>query len=464
MTTQITRVETRNVQGVIYAMVEPKTNGVTKVGGDNASGKSSLFKSIEMTLCGATAFSEVPLRIGEDHGECEITLAEDVARRMPRCKVKRVWDRKSNDDGTFRLTTDLVIRTDDAMASRASKPQEILNTLVGEIGFDAEQFIRADAKEQLRILREVVGLDFTELDVEFDRVFKERTVVNVKAKQQAALVELKIVHADAPTELVSAAALMGELTKRGVMLDANQIVRSQAVALEAARKTAEEALRVADDAVAAAIRRRDEAKTWLETRDREAVAAQDLVESLVDPDVESVRQQISEADEQNRKYRENEQRQMAVDYHGELLQESAGKTQRLNEITDAKAKATVEATWPIPGLGFGEHGVTLNGVPFTQCSAMEKIKTAIAIRVALSPSLKFAFITDGAALDEKQLSEVATFAEEKGLQLFIERLGAGAECDIVISEGRIVGQAEPAIEQPLSKSKKKSSGTLPLEA
>ena len=56
---------------------------------------------------------------------------------------------------------------------------------------------------------------------------------------------------------------------------------------------------------------------------------------------------------------------------------------------------------------------------------------------ALNPTLKFAMIKDGSLLDDESLGDFARIATERGFQLFVERVGEGQECTVVISDGEV---------------------------
>ena len=55
----------------------------------------------------------------------------------------------------------------------------------------------------------------------------------------------------------------------------------------------------------------------------------------------------------------------------------------------------------------------------------------------MNPKLKILLIRDGSLLDEDNLKMVAEMAEEEGGQLWLERVGEGKECQVIIEDGRI---------------------------
>jgi hypothetical protein len=75
---------------------------------------------------------------------------------------------------------------------------------------------------------------------------------------------------------------------------------------------------------------------------------------------------------------------------------------------------------------------------------------AVAMGLAANPRLKVLLVRDGSLLDEDSLRLVATMAAEADAQVWLERVGEGAECSVVIEEGHVRGaepiQVEPATE------------------
>ena len=96
-----------------------------------------------------------------------------------------------------------------------------------------------------------------------------------------------------------------------------------------------------------------------------------------------------------------------------------------------------KAKFPIKGLAFDEETVTFNGIPFDQISQGERIKISVAIGLVLNPKLKILLIRDASLLDEKNLEMVAKMAQKMDAQVWLERVGKGKECQIIISDGSI---------------------------
>lgn len=439
---QILNVKAKNFKGLKLVEVEPEKT-TTVVGGKNRAGKSSLLDAIGATLGGTKLSPKKPIRDGESLAKCEVKLQGDEAHLLPPCTVTRTWCRKKDD----RIVSELEITTDDGY--RAPTPQTILNDIVGPLGFDPERFLRMKPTEQAAILRELVGLDFTDLDAQRQKAYDERTAANRDGKTLKACFDAAPQHEDAPEEEVSVSALMTELQRRQAVNQRNQEVRRELTERRQALHARDEQIVSAELGVAALEDRLGQAKDRVEELRKKKVATTGEinvkaaeVNGLQDSDEAEVQQQISDSETVNQKVRENAAR---VNLEAALQAErdkSTALTDRIVAIDMDKQEMREAAKWPVDGLGYDEDGVSLLGRPFDQASATEQREAAFGIVAALNPTLKFAMIKDGSLLDDESLADFARIAVEKGFQLFVERVGEGKECTIVISDGEVKEGAE----------------------
>jgi hypothetical protein len=82
--------------------------------------------------------------------------------------------------------------------------------------------------------------------------------------------------------------------------------------------------------------------------------------------------------------------------------------------------------------------VKLNGVAFANASTAEKLRVSFALACAKNPKLRVAMIREGSMFDEDSLALIASLAEETGTQVFMERVGKGQECSIIIQDGEVL--------------------------
>ena len=164
------------------------------------------------------------------------------------------------------------------------------------------------------------------------------------------------------------------------------------------------------------------------------------VADLEDENTEEVRKRLFSAEESNRKVDDNHA-------HAELsadLEALAERTRQLKRsidmCDDRKANMIIDATYPVDGLTADDDCAMLDGVPFSQASHAEQLQCSVAIGLALNPTLKVLLIRDGSALDANSLEAITAMARDAGAQLWIERVGHGDECTVIIEDGEVMSK------------------------
>lgn len=431
---KITRFQAENVKRLSVVEITPDGNLVI-VGGRNGQGKSSVLDSIMYALAGKKSIPSQPLRKGQKNGKVVIELDGDAPPHIhPPLIVTRTFAEGK--------PTQLEITTKDGY--QAPSPQTILDEICGRIAFDPLSFTRLKPKEQADMLRELVGLDFTDLDRDHKRAFDERTNVNRDGKALKARFDGLEHFPDAPFEEVSVSELSEEQKRREQVNAANAGQRSRLALFDAQIAGQEKSERELEAEIARLMARLEESKSKRAGLliDREALMAD--LEKLVDEDIDEVRQKIISAGEVNRQVQANAARSQLEDELKRLRERSESLTKTLKEIDEAKSKAMAEAKWPVTGLGFNEDGVTFAGLPFEQASSAEQLRVSVAMGVAMNPTLRVWQIRDGSLLDTDSLALVAQMAEQHDAQVWIERVSDGAECSVIIEDGTVVHELETA--------------------
>lgn len=123
----------------------------------------------------------------------------------------------------------------------------------------------------------------------------------------------------------------------------------------------------------------------------------------------------------------------------------AGKTSVLDSIWYALGGKAASPSDPIHHgketaevtVTFGNGVVLYQDIPLDQCSSAERLRVSVSIGLAMNPKLKVLLIRDGSLLDEDNLQMIATMAEKADAQVWIERVGDGEECSVVIEDGQV---------------------------
>jgi len=414
---QIVKLEAQNVKRLTAVEIEPDGSLVV-VGGRNGAGKTSVLDSIAYALGGKALCPSKPIREGQEKAVIKVDLGEFT--------VERTFTAKDSY---------LTLKTKDG--ARYDKPQAILDGLVGTLTFDPLAFANRRPVDQAETLKRLVGLDLSEMDAARAEAYAQRTDANRGVKELQARLKAMPVHEDVPAEPVSVSGLMDELRVRE---EANRANDAQREKLEQLRNQAKQAQ--AD---------RDRLKVQVEalTKELEAeeVALQEIgkngkalaakVDKLEDADVAEIRRQIAAADGINEQVRVNQAREQLVQTLQENEERAADLDAQIKEIDQQKADALAAAEFPVDGLSFDEDGVTFNGLPFEQSSQAEKLRVSVAMGLAMNPKLRVMLIRDGSLLDEENLELIARMAEENDAQIWIERVGAGAEVSVLIEDGMV---------------------------
>ena len=378
------------------------------IGGQNAAGKSSLLDSIAYALGGK---GHVTIRLDGDHP----------------LKIKRTF----NDTGT----TSLKVTTADG-ATPAS-PQTLLDGLCGRIAFDPLEFTRLSPQKQAETLRGLVGLDFAEHDAKRRGLFDERTGVNRDVKHTEARLDAAPQHGGIPDAEVSVADLTTLLTEAQALNTAKTQAEHKAndaesgvvLATLSVKRTEEalaEAQRIFDGEVARKTKLREEAaRLTAEAEKLPACECQPLLDRM------------AAADTTNTQVRENrERKRLAAELAG-LYEKTEALTEAIKQL-DTDKQDTLEATkWPVEGLGFAESGITFSGLPLEQASSAEELRISVAIGLALNPTLRVLLIRDGSLLDDNNLAMLAQMAAAADAQVWLERVGEGPECAVIIEDGHV---------------------------
>ena len=417
---------------------------VVEIGGANKAGKTSVLDAIMGALGGKKSLPAVPLRRGAKNGHVTIALDGDESKGLQPMTVTRTF----TDDGRSTLE----IRSADGY--KAPSPQAILDELCGRIAFDPLEFTRQSPKQQVETLKALVGLDFTEADRKRATLYAERTEVNRDAKAIQARLDGAATYDDAPAKEVSVADLSAELTRRHA---ANKQVDDAWAAL--ARHEQEHGLlRIAAGSAAnavanlreqleAAIGKADKANDLVDA-DRGALdTRRQKVEATAYIDHGEVEDWILTAEETNRQVRANQAAKTLEDQYKVKATTSDDLTARIEDIDADKTRQVAAAEFPVPGLGFDENGVTLNDLPFKQASSAESLGVSAAMGFALNPTLPVMLIREGSLLDDGNLEALTQLVKQKDGQLWIERVGDGGECSVVIEDGHVrvvTPEPEPA--------------------
>lgn len=401
---KIIKLEATNFKRLRAVDITPEDH-LNVIAGRNAQGKTSVLDAITAALGGSsTKATPRPIRDGESSAEIVLETEDLIVTRTFTAAGSKV-----------------VVKLRDG--STVSKGQAKLDSLLGRLSLDPLGFTLLSDKEQLKTLLDLVDLpfDLAELEANRAQAFERRTDVNREAKQlQAAvaaipfsadMLDLKpVVVTDLFAQIEEAQNLARgyESDLRGQAGLADKVER-----LRAELKEAEAMLTAANNVVTG----------W---------------QAVEIPDVEALREQITNAEQINEGVRTAAAWTKAGDAWGRKEREAEDLTAELAEIDKRKADGLKKAKFPVAGLGFDAEGVTYNGVPFKQASGAEQLRVSLAMAIALNPALRVIRIADGSLLDNDSLDLVERMAIEHDYQVWIEMVSDTGDFGIVIEDGAVI--------------------------
>lgn len=411
---RIIELSIENVKKISAVSIRPD-GAIVQLGGANAAGKSSCLDAIWFALGGTRTIPKQPIRKGQDKGSIRLDLGA--------YRITRTFN--AQEGGGY--TTGLKVEKADG--SRPASPQALLDTFLGDIGFDPLTFTRSAPAVQFDTMKRFVpGVDFASLALAEKEDRESRTNINRRAKELRAQAEGIVLPAGKVPKLVDVTALekkLGEAANHNSELAQRKARRQQ---------TEDEVQRLTDE-----IARLTEQRTALQAKLAEAAPLE------APTDVTALTEELRTAREGN-KVAEAAKRRDDLEAQAKVEEDASDKLTKAIEKREAdKQKAIAAAKMPIPGLSFGDGEILLNGVPFEQASAAEKLRTSVAIAAALNPTLRVITIRDAALLDSDARAWLADYAAKNDLQVWIEVLETG-DVGFVIEDGHLKGDA-PAPEE-----------------
>lgn len=403
-------------------VVEIKPDGnLIQITGANAQGKSSVIEAIWSTFGGKDAQPELPIHKGKSNARNIITVGDKNGAKL-------VIERKYTEKDSY-----LTVKGADG--GKYSKPQQLIDGMLGAIAFDPLAFMRMDGKEQFNLLRKIVPLD---VDVDaLNRLrqthFEARTALNRSIKSAEARVEA-ITVPDLPDEEPNIDDMVYALSRAD---EVNSKAKDQLDHLHALEGEIETEHGKLEEMLAAVEVKR---KFIKDLGDEHQLR-------LDEPKIERVDTAafltlIEQSKPIVAGFRLQEQKIAAQADLTTLQRESEDLTTAIDKIDTDKAAALAKAKMPIDGLSFDDGTVTFGGLPLTQASGAEQLQVSTAIGATLNPELRVLLIRDGNGLDKAHLAALAGFAEQHDMQIFMERVDETGEVGVVIEDGHVKGQEE----------------------
>ncbi len=398
---KIINLQIENIKKLVAIDIKPNSN-LIKISGKNGAGKSSVLDAIWWALGGTKTVQDKPIRNGQKHANIKLDLGE--------LKVER---RFTSTGSTLFVT--------DTTGSKLKSPQAVLDKLLGLYSFDPLAFMHLSSSAQLSYLKEIVGLDFIELDAEIDLFYNQRTEANRTMKDIDTQLGLIEIHPDTPKKPVIITDLMAQLKEAN---DVNQ--QLEAGVLREVQLNKEMTL----------ITKR------LEALEHELISIEEYAgnNSLIDESV--IEDKIANAETLNRHLANAESHELLIQRKEKGRIFIQNLTDKMTVLNNKKKSLLSQAAFPVDGLAFNDTTITYDAIPLDQASFAEQLKISTAMAMAFNPELRVIRITDGSMLDSNSMAVIEKIAIDNDFQVWIEIVDDSQNVGLYIEDGSVIKNNE----------------------
>lgn len=375
---KVESIKIKNFKAISDEHLEINGNNVYVLG-PNGVGKSSFLDAIFKVISG----KEMPSKLTkeqEKNGYVEIDLGNIIVKSKFTSKEEKAVLSIESKDGSVYKT-----------------PRKMLDELAGIVDFDLNSFFALTPKKQVDFIKQLVGIDFTDLDDEYNKFFKRRTYVNSRVE------DLEAQSLPFDNNLLEKKDY-SELNKKLAEIVKNN---SEYEGVERRIKERESKIEALEKELAEQKKLQHDAQTWLFNNEK--------------TDTSELEKEISEISDHNEKVDKNLQAKKIKDELKTVLDEQTRLNAELANIEDTKRRVISDSKLPVDGLTFDDNQLYYNSLPFekNQINTAQLIIIGLQLNLALLKEVRIARF-DGTLLDNSNIELVNAWAKENDLQLFVE--------------------------------------------
>ena len=411
MTVKINKLEIENVKRVKAVTIEPTSNGLTILGGNNNQGKTSVLDAIAWALGGNKYKPSKPARDGSINPP---TLRLELSNGL-------IVERKGKNSD---------LKVTDPSGQKAG--QQLLDSFVEELALNLPKFIESSAKDKANTLLQIIGVGekLWELDRKEERLYNERRTIGQIADQKKKYAAEQPQYPEAPNELVSIADLIHEQQEILARNGENARKRQNRENIVNEMHLSEARLKQLREQLA-----QEEA-----VHDKlmgDYVEANKSIEDLVDESTEEIENSIANIEEINRKVRANLDKEKAEEDAKQYGSQYDKLTKEIQDVRDERTSLLDSADLPLPGLSVEDGELVFEGQKWDNMSGSQQLRVATAIVRKLKPECGFVLLDKLEQMDIPTLTEFGKWLESEGLQAIATRVSSGEECQIIIEDGYV---------------------------
>lgn len=412
MTVKINKLEIENVKRVKAVTIEPTSNGLTILGGNNNQGKTSVLDAIAWALGGNKYKPSKPARDGSMNPP---TLRLELSNGL-------IVERKGKNSD---------LKVTDPSGQKAG--QQLLDSFVEELALNLPKFIESSAKDKANTLLQIIGVGekLWELDRKEEQLYNERRTIGQIADQKKKYAAEQPQYPEAPNELVSIADLIHEQQEILARNGENAKKRQNRENIVNSLHLSEARLKQLKEQLA-------QEEATHESLMSDYIAANKSIEDLADESTDEIESSIANIEEINRKVRANLDKEKAEEDAKQYSSQYDNLTKQIQDVRDERTSLLDSADLPLPGLSVEDGELVFEGQKWDNMSGSQQLRVATAIVRKLKPECGFVLLDKLEQMDIPTLTEFGKWLESEGLQAIATRVSSGEECQIIIEDGYVV--------------------------
>lgn len=412
MTVKINKLEIENVKRVKAVTIEPTSNGLTILGGNNNQGKTSVLDAIAWALGGNKYKPSKPARDGSMNPP---TLRVELSNGL-------IVERKGKNSD---------LKVTDPSGQKAG--QQLLDSFVEELALNLPKFIESSAKDKANTLLQIIGVGekLWELDRKEEQLYNERRTIGQIADQKKKYAAEQPQYPEAPNELVSIADLIHEQQEILARNGENARKRQNRENIVNSLHLSEARLKQLKEQLA-------QEESTHESLMSDYITANKSIEDLVDESTDEIESSIANIEEINRKVRANLDKEKAEEDAKQYSSQYDNLSKQIQDVRDERTSLLDSADLPLPGLSVEDGELVFEGQKWDNMSGSQQLRVATAIVRKLKPECGFVLLDKLEQMDIPTLTEFGKWLESEGLQAIATRVSSGEECQIIIEDGYVV--------------------------
>ena len=412
MTVKINKLEIENVKRVKAVTIEPTSNGLTILGGNNNQGKTSVLDAIAWAL-GGNKYK--PSKAARDGSMNPPSLRVELSNGL-------IVERKGKNSD---------LKVTDPSGQKAG--QQLLDSFVEELALNLPKFIESSAKDKANTLLQIIGVGekLWELDRKEEQLYNKRRTIGQIADQKKKYAAEQPQYPEAPNELVSIADLIHEQQEILARNGENAKKRQNRENIVNSLHLSEARLKQLKEQLA-------QEEATHESLMSDYIAANKSIEDLVDESTDEIENSIANIEEINRKVRANLDKEKAEEDAKEYGSQYDNLSKQIQDVRDERTSLLDSADLPLPGLSVEDGELVFEGQKWDNMSGSQQLRVATAIVRKLKPECGFVLLDKLEQMDIPTLNEFGKWLESEGLQAIATRVSSGEECQIIIEDGYVV--------------------------